>query len=109
MSINQTIENALSDIVPEIWPLSCPEEIKPEEYITYKTNEEPALFADDKDVEWAYLVTIHYFTKHNYIKTKNQIRKKLRDDGFMITEIEALHENDTGYYHVILYCKKEEE
>lgn len=109
MSINQAIENALSGIVPEIWPLSCPEEKKPEEYITYKANEEAALFADNKDEEWTYLVTIHYFTKHNYIKTKNQIREKLRENGFTITEIEVLHESDTGYHHVILLCSKEEE
>lgn len=109
MSINQVIENALSGIVPEIWPLLCPEETKPEEYITYKTNEEAVLFADNKDEEWTYLVTIHYFTKRNYIKTKNKIREKLRENDFIITEIEVLHENDTGYHHVIFSCNKEEE
>ena len=35
MSVNERIELALAQIVPKIWPLCCPNERPPKEYIVY--------------------------------------------------------------------------
>ena len=35
MSVNEKIENALAQIAENIWPLCCPEERPPDEYIVY--------------------------------------------------------------------------
>lgn len=108
MSVNQVIEKGLAAVTTEIWPNSCPEEIKPDKYIVYKVNEEAVLYADDRDEEWGLFIDIHYFSKGNYISAKNKIRNILRESGFIVTDIETLYENDTGYHHVIISCNLEE-
>lgn len=108
MSLNQKIEQLLSAVATEIWPDSCPEEIPPDEYIVYKIKEEAVLYADNRDEEWGYFVDVHYFSKGNYISAKNKIRKLLRENDFIVTDIETLHESGTGYHHVIVSCNTEE-
>ena len=39
MSVNERIEAALNYVVADIWPLCCPEEHQPEEYIVYNPED----------------------------------------------------------------------
>lgn len=109
MSENQIIENALRGIVDSIWPLCCPEDESPEEYIVYNTEfEKPELYAGDEDSEWNHYMQIHLFTKKNYIKKRKEIRKKLQESGFMVTEIRTMYEKESKYYHLCFSCSIEE-
>ena len=105
MNVNQKIEAALSSVVNNsIWPLCCPLESLPDEYITYLPElENPEEFADDEDIEWVPYMQVHWFKKSesgkpvNYLNAKKTIRKKLKESGFTITDIAAMHEKETGY------------
>lgn len=109
MNVNETIEGALAGTVPDIWPLICPQEHPPEEYIVYNPElEEAALFADNQDREWVQHMQVHYFTKGNYIKKRGDIRRALREAGFLVTDITTLHEKDSGYHHLCFSCSIEE-
>lgn len=121
MNVNQKIENALSDLVDgNIWPLSCPLESKPLKWITYLPElEKPSLHGDDKDLEWTHYMQIHWFAKGqiNYMKIRNQIRSKLRNAGFSVTDIDYDYESEstvtspsgTGTTHLIFSCNIEED
>ena len=110
MSVNQIIEKALTGVVKHIWPMSCPKEVKPDEYIVYNPElEEPGVYADDEDLEWIQHMQIHLFTKGNYVKMRKDIRKKLRDAGFTITGIYTTYEKDSKYNHLCFECSIEEE
>lgn len=109
MSVNEAIEGALSGIVPNIWPLTCPWEHPPEEYMVYNPElEEAVLFADNQDWEWVQHMQVHYFTKGNYITKRRNIRRALRESGFLVTDIITLHEKDSGYHHLCFSCSTEE-
>ena len=111
MNINQKIEQALSGITKNIYPLSHPyEENKPEMYIVYNPElDEPGYHADDTDQEWVQSMQVHLFVKGNYIKLRKEIRDKLRDAGMNLTEIETMYETDTGYYHLCFRFYAEED
>lgn len=109
MSINEIIERTLSGICTDIWPDVCPEENGPDEYITYNYETQSAeVFADDVDQEWVYYLQIHYFTKGNYLEKKKEIRSALREQGFLVTDIQPMYEKDTRYYHLVFSCQIEE-
>lgn len=106
MNINQYIEAALSDYVRgNIWPLVCPLEQQPNEFITYAPEEDtPEDFGDDEDTEWVYRMEINWFKRGpsrlkpaNYIKARRDIRSRLKAAGFTVTNILPYHENDTGF------------
>lgn len=110
MSVNRKIEECLRDEVSNIWPLCCPEDSKPATYIVYNPELESAeSFSDDEDEEWIHYMQIHLFTKGNYVTLRKNIRKKLRDAGFVMTNIETFYESDTGYNHLCFECWIEEE
>ncbi|MBR3868999.1 MAG: hypothetical protein IKM66_06760 [Clostridia bacterium] len=72
------------------------------EYFTFNIfSEHPVLFADDESVEEASELYLHYFTKDNTHGNKTKIKKLLRNNDVNVIDIETLHENDTGYLHVI--------
>lgn len=117
MSVNQKIEAILSDLAKEnIWPLSCPLEALPEEYIVYNPElEAPEDFGDDKDLSWMHYMQIHWFRKNdsgkpvNYIGMRKKIRNLLRSAGITISEIQTFFEKDTGYTHLCFSCSIMEE
>lgn len=110
MSVNERIELALAQIVPKIWPLCCPDERPPREYIVYNPElEEAAVFADNRDQEWLQHMQVHLYTKRNYMGRRKEIRKALRAAGAVVTDIMTLHEKDSGYYHLCFSCIFEED
>lgn len=111
MSINQKIENALSELVNgKIWPLKCPYDSPPESYIVYNPElEEPGYHADDIDQEWVQYMQIHLFVLGNYMELRRKIRIALRNAEFTITGIETLYEKNTGYSHLCFECYTDEE
>lgn len=117
MNVNQKIETALSDFVTNnIWPLSCPLEEPPDEWIVYNPElETPELHGDDVDLEWTHYMQVHWF-KHgdgkrpvNYMGIRKAIRKKLREAGFQVSDITPLFEKDTGITHLVFSCNIEED
>lgn len=109
MSINEKIEGSLKNISEHIWPIKCPLEKQPEEYIVYNPElEEAGVFADNRDLEWNHYMQIHLFTKKNYIEKRKKLRNALRENEFMVTDITTLYEKDTGYYHLCFSCWTEE-
>lgn len=110
MSVNEKIEQALKGVTASIWLLVCPEERKPNEYIVYNPVLEEALsYADDEDQEWVQYMQVHLFAKGNYTRKRKEIRRRLRTAGFVVTDIDIMYENDTGYYHLAFSCHIEEE
>lgn len=64
MSVNQIIESALKPICPDVWPIVCPDDNKPAEYIAYNPEyEAPGTYADDQDQNWIHYMQVHFFTK----------------------------------------------
>lgn len=117
MNINQKIECALSDIVNKnIWPLSCPLETNPDEYIVYLPElETPSDFGDNKPIEWTHYMQVHWFKKGknkkpvNYIEKRKSIRSLLENSGLNVSDIDTYYEKDTGYTHLVFSCNAEEE
>lgn len=113
MNVNQKIEDALADLVNNnIWPLSCPKETPPEEWITYNPElETPRLFGDDTDLEWMHYMQLHWFKKgqQNYLQIRKKIRQRLREAGFTVTESVSMYEKDTKTTHLIISCNIEED
>lgn len=117
VNVNQKIEAALSGLVKDnIWPLSCPLDVPPEEYIVYLPEfEGPVEFGDDEDLEWMHYMQIHWFKKGisrkpvNYTKIRKSIRKLLKESGFGVSGIDTYYEKDTGYTHLVFSCSIEED
>lgn len=109
MNVNPLIISALSTFSMPV----CPDILKTDDplyapgcdYITFNyADERHALNADDTDILDETTVQVHYFTKGNPIANKKAIRKALRSAGFLIQSTSQLYENDTGYYHVVIYA-----
>lgn len=125
MDVNQKIEQALSDLVNgNIWPLACPLEVPPGEFIVYLPEEEiPEEFGDDEELEWVHHMEVNWYKKGvsgvpekkdsrkpvNYMKKRKQIRSALKKMGFSISKIVPMYEKDTGYTHLVFLCSIEEE
>lgn len=113
MTVNQKIEQALSDIVnANIWPLVCPLETPPDTWITYLSElDAPEEFGDDRDLEWVHHMQVHWFKKGqvNYFSVRKAIRKALRDAGFTMENIIYTYEKDTKTTHLIFTCSITEE
>ncbi len=117
MNVNQKVETALSNLVNDnIWPLSCPLEEPPDEWIVYNPElEAPGDFGDDRDLEWVHYMQVHWFKRGtakspvNYVGIRKAIRARLRDAGFTVSDITTLFENDTGITHLVFSCNIEED
>ena len=111
MSVNDIIEEALGGIAQEIWPMVCPRDKPPGEYIVYNPEfTEPADFGDNKPGQWVQHMQVHYFIAKNgdYTDKSKEIRSALSGAGFLIDEITVMHEQDSGYNHVCVSCSIEE-
>ncbi len=111
MNVNQKIEQALSGVVTEIYPLTYPyDESKPDIYIVYNPElDTPGFYADDEDQEWMQYMQIHLYKKGNYIEKRKEIKEKLRENGMVVTDIETMYEKDGGYNHLCFSCYVEED
>lgn len=89
--------------------MRCPYEKKPDVYIVYNPElEESGLSGDNQDVEWTLHMQVHLFTKKNYLKDRETIRKLLREAEMAAFEIESMYEKDSGYYHLCFSFSTEE-
>lgn len=112
MNVNQKIETALKETVNgNIWPLFCPLEEMPAEYIVYNPElESPEEFGDDEDLEWVHYMQVHWFKKGesnkpvNYIGKRKEIRNTLKKAGFSVSDIRTFFEENTGYTHLCFSC-----
>ncbi len=112
MNVNQKIETALSDLVENnIWPLSCPLEEPPDEWIVYNPElEAPGDFGDNEDLEWVHYMQVHWFQKGdgkraaNCVRVRKTIRTRLKEAGFSLSDIVTLFEKDTGITHLVFSC-----
>ena len=118
MNINQYIESTLSDYVGgRIWPLLCPMEQQPNEFITYGPDDDsPEDFGDDDDEAWVYRMEINWYKRGasklkpaNYIRARQEIRSRLKAAGFEITNILYAHETDTGFTRLTFLAWIEED
>lgn len=118
MSVNEIIQQAMKDIVKEVWPMVCPRAKPPTEYIVYNPEiDVPEDFGDDKTNAWVQHMQIHYFIRYNidagcngdYTENRKKIRKALSVAGFTITDITTLYEKDSGYNHLCFSCSIEED
>lgn len=104
MSANAKIENALKEMVDgNIWALKCPLEKPPTKWIVHNPETfVPSDFGDNEAREWTEYYQVHYFQRGvvNYRKIKNDIRKKLKEAGFSITEIRPDYESNTDVTHI---------
>lgn len=112
MDVNTKIENSLLTLVNgNIWPLSCPLEVLPDEWIVYNPELEKAeLYGDDDDMEWAHYMQVHWFRRGDgrnpvdYRRMRQTIRAKLKEAGFTVTRIVPLYEPDTNITHLVFCC-----
>lgn len=113
MDVNQKIEEALTGLVKgNIWPLSCPLEEKPDQWIVYRPEtDQVSLRGDDEDLEWTHYVQVHWFAKGqiNYTDARKKIRSLLRKAEFSVTEIYCNYETDTKITHLVVSCNIEED
>ena len=78
------------------------------EYISFQyADERPEVSADDEDIIDSTTIQVHGYTKGNPQALKKAIRKALRSAGFLIQSTQEMHEDDTGYTHVIVYAQIE--
>lgn len=76
-----------------------------DEYITFNyADERPVVRADDIDILDETTIQVHYFTRNNPQTNKKAIRRLLRVAGFTIQSTQEIYENDTGFFHVVVYA-----
>lgn len=105
MNINPKIEEMFSnfEVGEKLIPIAYYQYFGTENtYLTYYTwNERPELFFDDDyDAEVCY-GTIDVWSKGNFKKIVEDVKQKLKENGFIWTDNGAeMYEPDTGYFHV---------
>jgi hypothetical protein len=81
---------------------------KADSFLTYYTwSEVPEIFADDVNHAEAVFSTIDVFSKKNYKKIVEEVKKTLYQNGFTWTDNGSeMYEEDTKFYHVPMnfYC-----
>ena len=104
MNTNPLIISALSAIGIPVEPLKYTGYAT--EYIVFNDADNRATgFANDEDVQETAWVQVHYFTKTNPKVKAKQIRKALRNAGFIYLSKSESYEDDTGFYHTIIEAR----
>jgi len=108
MTVNQKLKNALGSLVSgNAWPDTCPKETPPDEYLVYyPLREAPAEFGDDNDTAWIHYMAVHWIKKGNvnYTTVRNELRKRLKQAGFTVTDIVPGYDDESKTTHVIVNC-----
>ncbi len=78
-------------------------------YITYQLLIEPVpMYADDEEEGTVVHFTVDLYTNNSAFEPlKREIRKRLRDAGFIISRGPETYENDTALYHIVTDCSIE--
>jgi len=116
MFINNKIESALSDITGgHIWPSVCPLEDTPKKYIVYNPEYDSMRdFGDSAAHACVHYMQIHWFAYGgkkavNYVQARSDIRRELIAAGFIVTSIDYIYEQTSGYTHLIFSAYIEED
>lgn len=105
MNINPLIEAVFNNFTVDgvVIPISHLIHLnKQESFLTYYTwSESPEEFADDIPILEGTYATIDVYSKGNFKNILKQVKKKLKDNGFTVTDTGYEdYEEDTGFYHV---------
>lgn len=77
-----------------------------EPYITYQqVDADNSVSADDELIGYVNYYDFDIYSKGNYTKIINEIKKKLKEQGFVWQPSRSsadMYETDTGYYHKTL-------
>ncbi len=107
-TVNEKIEACLADLVDgNIWPLLCPLETLPDQWITYQSAlDDPEDFGDDKDLIWVHHMQIHWFHlgQVDYYPVRNSMRARLKGAGFTIEDFTYLYHDDPKSTHLVCEC-----
>lgn len=110
---NSKAKNALSDLVDgNIWADSCPLAEEPDEYIVYYHLSDDAVeYGDNSDIYWNIMMAVHWMKKGNvnYTKMRSDIRKKLKDAGFTVSQVVPWYDDEAKMTHMIVNCSILEE
>ena len=82
---------------------------KSKTYITYTfTDDDPLLFAEDKELGSAVYVDIDIYSDGNYLEIEEKIKDEMEKNNFIRTGgSEDMYEEDTELYHKTLEYSKE--
>lgn len=101
INTNPLILDALKDIRLPVEPLTYSGEMT--EYITFIDADNRATdYADDLDITESAIVQVHYFTPNNPKSKSKEIRKALRNAGFIYLSTSEFYEKEEKYYHVVI-------
>ena len=78
-------------------------------YITYTfTDDDPALFGEDKEIGSIIRVDIDIFSEGNYLSIQNKVEEIMENNDFIRTGCSPdMFEEDTGLYHKTIEFEKE--
>ncbi|AEB77635.1 hypothetical protein ADU80_04940 [Clostridium botulinum] len=111
MEINKLIINTLkSTNVPVAFEFYKGDEST---YITFSEYlQQGEVFADDMENVTGHYIQVNVFSKKNYSKVVDQVKKLLKEKGFKRKYENGLYEPDTQIYHRVIrffYSENEEE
>ena len=101
MNTNPIVLSALADTNIPVKPI----DYKGEEtdYIVFNDSDNRAIaYADDVDTLESAIVQVHYYTQGNPKAKAKDIRKALRQYGFIYLKTTEFYEADEQYYHTII-------
>lgn len=111
MDINKLIINTLKPInVPVNFEFYKGDETT---YITFSEYlQQGEVFSDDEENATGHYIQVNVFSKKNYSKIVDQVKKLLIEQGFIRKTEHGLYETDTQIYHRVIrffYMENEEE
>ena len=82
---------------------------KSKTYVTYTfINDDPELFAEDKEVASIITLDIDIFSDRNYLAIETAIKDLMEENNFIRTgNSPDMYEEDTGLYHKTIEFEKE--
>lgn len=72
-------------------------------YITFfQYNEMGVVFAEDSEQETRHSIQIDVWSKGNYVDVVKQVKKLLKEIGFLRVNVHEFYEDDTKIFHKVL-------
>jgi len=121
MSVTAKLVAALQTLKIPVWAISKPETEDPDVFIVYNPEMEYIDYGDDRDLDIETSFQVHWYARGhvNYLTPRKNIRNALRTAGFLLESspmviYESVSGNpstgtQTGYTHVVIICRMEDE
>lgn len=111
MNINKLIIDTLKDTnVPVRFETYVGDETT---YITFSEYlQQGEVFADDEETSTGHYIQVNVWSKGNYSKLVDKVKKLLKEAGFIRKTEHGLYETDTQIFHRVIrffYVENEEE